>query len=75
MLLDSELPLCVGDRPRRLVVGLDDVVHIDMAPADRGLIRDLDDGGRAGEPAHVPPLQRGRLGAAWPVVCRKFRLG
>ena len=67
-LLNLELALRVGERLGRLAVGLDDLVHVDVAPAAGGIVHDLDDGRLAGELAHVPKLRHEGFAAAGFVV-------
>ena len=61
----------VSTAPGGLRSRLDDLVHVDVAPAARGLVHDLDDGGLAGELAHVPRLQCECFAAAG--LCRSGR--
>ena len=57
-----------GEQPRRLAVGLHDVIDVEVAPPAGGVVHDLDDGRLPGELGHVPRVRGERLAAAGLVV-------
>ena len=60
---DLEFPTGVGECSRRFPVGLDNVIDVEVAPAARRLVHNLEHRGLSGELAHIPRFRRQCLAA------------